>query len=408
MNATARPSRSARCRYPAAVPRAFTSCTCAEERPALRRRPRSRRPSRRPSSSRPVPSFTGVESTCDLAERRREEHVQVVVRGRARRDRVADDLDGVRAGRGRRDGDGLLGVAVGGLADLVARRVVDREVEVRGGVRDVADGRRRATRRPRARPPWWSAWRPGRWSAAPLFDEPSGPPLSLPSTATKLVRHLPGDRRPGCRPWPRGRSRPPGRRPRPARRRPACTGCRAAATCGATRPRSPRRPAAGPRTNARRACSRCRRGSCCSSKGSPVLSTGTPYGWMAMNRVWLLSFSPPIATSRDLAPSGTVTKYDLVLLRCTVPDAEKVYFSGGETTTVLRICLSMPSVLGSSTSRIALLQTGGLRLGRDLDRDRLVQRQRDLVRADDPERVAGGCSPGAARAGSPCPRRTYG
>lgn len=36
-----------------------------------------------------------------------------------------------------------------------------------------------------------------------------------------------------------------------------------------------------------------------------------------MNRVWLLSFSPLIATSRALAPSGTVTKYDWVLLRCT-------------------------------------------------------------------------------------------
>ena len=41
-----------------------------------------------------------------------------------------------------------------------------------------------------------------------------------------------------------------------------------------------------------------------------------------MNRVWLLSFSPPIATSRVLAPSGTVTKYDLLALRWTVPDAE--------------------------------------------------------------------------------------
>ena len=40
-----------------------------------------------------------------------------------------------------------------------------------------------------------------------------------------------------------------------------------------------------------------------------------------MKRVWLLSFSPPIATSRDLAPSGTVTKYDCVLLRCTELDA---------------------------------------------------------------------------------------
>ncbi len=77
---------------------------------------------------------------------------------------------------------------------------------------------------------------------------------------------------------------------------------------------------------------------------------------MAMNRVWLWPFSPPIATSRDLAPSGTVTKYDWVLLRWTVFDAEKVWFTGAETTTVVMTCLSMPSVFGSSTSRIALLR----------------------------------------------------
>ncbi len=32
-----------------------------------------------------------------------------------------------------------------------------------------------------------------------------------------------------------------------------------------------------------------------------------------------------------------------------------MYFSGAETTTVLSTCLSMPSVFGSSTSRMALL-----------------------------------------------------
>ncbi len=40
-----------------------------------------------------------------------------------------------------------------------------------------------------------------------------------------------------------------------------------------------------------------------------------------MNRVWLLSRSPPMATSSEVAPSGTVTKYERVLLRCTEPDA---------------------------------------------------------------------------------------
>ena len=78
-----------------------------------------------------------------------------------------------------------------------------------------------------------------------------------------------------------------------------------------------------------------------------------------MNRVWLLSFSPPIATSSALAPSGTVTKYDWMLLRCTVFDAENVWLTGVETTTVLRICLSMPSVFGSSTSRMRARDAGG-------------------------------------------------
>ena len=42
--------------------------------------------------------------------------------------------------------------------------------------------------------------------------------------------------------------------------------------------------------------------------GVEGVSDGTPYGWMATNRVWLLSFSPPIATYSDVAPSGTVRK----------------------------------------------------------------------------------------------------
>lgn len=74
-----------------------------------------------------------------------------------------------------------------------------------------------------------------------------------------------------------------------------------------------------------------------------------------MNRVWLSPLSPPIATSSAFAPSGTVTKYDSVLLRCTEFFAEKSYFSGAETTTVVSTCWSTPSVRGSSTSRIALL-----------------------------------------------------
>lgn len=40
-----------------------------------------------------------------------------------------------------------------------------------------------------------------------------------------------------------------------------------------------------------------------------------------MKRVWLPERSALIATSRVLAPSGTVRKYDSVLLRCTEPDA---------------------------------------------------------------------------------------
>lgn len=54
---------------------------------------------------------------------------------------------------------------------------------------------------------------------------------------------------------------------------------------------------------------------------------------------------------------GTVTKYDLVLLRCTEPAAEKVYeglASGAETTTVDMICWSTPLVRSSSTVRTAL------------------------------------------------------
>ncbi len=39
---------------------------------------------------------------------------------------------------------------------------------------------------------------------------------------------------------------------------------------------------------------------------------------MAMNRVWLPAARPPSATSRVLAPLGTVTKYEVVALRTAV------------------------------------------------------------------------------------------
>src|SRR5690606_36787022 len=77
---------------------------------------------------------------------------------------------------------------------------------------------------------------------------------------------------------------------------------------------------------------------------------------MAMNRVWLSAFRPLIAISSVLAPSGTVTKYDVVQLRSALPDAAKVYFRGAESTTVLGLWWSTPSVRGSSTSRIALFR----------------------------------------------------
>src|SRR3954454_12998782 len=76
----------------------------------------------------------------DGAQGAGEEHVLVVVRRGTGRDRVAGDLDGVRAGGGRGDRDGLLRVAVGGLADHGARRVVDRQVQGGGDGGDGGDG----------------------------------------------------------------------------------------------------------------------------------------------------------------------------------------------------------------------------------------------------------------------------
>lgn len=76
-----------------------------------------------------------------------------------------------------------------------------------------------------------------------------------------------------------------------------------------------------------------------------------------MNRVWLPERRAPMPTSRAFAPSGTVTKYDVVLLRCTEPEAVKVYegfASGLATITVARICWSTPRVFLSSSCRMAL------------------------------------------------------
>ncbi len=38
-----------------------------------------------------------------------------------------------------------------------------------------------------------------------------------------------------------------------------------------------------------------------------------------MKRVWLFAFRPDSETSSVLAPCGTVTKWEVVLLRCTEP-----------------------------------------------------------------------------------------
>ena len=86
-----------------------------------------------------------------------------------------------------------------------------------------------------------------------------------------------------------------------------------------------------------------------------------------MNRVWLPVRRPPRATSSDLAPSGTVTKYDLVPLRSTEPDVGdrvgRARPASSATTTVARICWSTPWVAGSSTCRIALCTPAAARLG---------------------------------------------
>ena len=53
-----------------------------------------------------------------------------------------------------------------------------------------------------------------------------------------------------------------------------------------------------------------------------MLSTGTPYGLNAMKRVCDPVAMPERFTCNAPAPGGTVTKYDVVLLRSTEPCAE--------------------------------------------------------------------------------------
>src|SRR5882757_3265734 len=78
---------------------------------------------------------------------------------------------------------------------------------------------------------------------------------------------------------------------------------------------------------------------------------------MVMNRVWLPVVSPSMATSREVAPAGTVTKYDRVLSRSIEPDRLSVYdgaATGVETMTAAETWVSVPRVSGSSTLSSAL------------------------------------------------------
>jgi hypothetical protein len=50
-----------------------------------------------------------------------------------------------------------------------------------------------------------------------------------------------------------------------------------------------------------------------------VLSTGTPHGSIAMNRVCEPVAIPDRFTCNAVAPDGTSMKYDTVELRCTDP-----------------------------------------------------------------------------------------
>lgn len=87
-----------------------------------------------------------------------------------------------------------------------------------------------------------------------------------------------------------------------------------------------------------------------------VASTGTPNGLIAMNRVCEPVAIPERFTWRALAPSGTVTKYDVKPFRSTEPSLvyEKVGFlTSFEATTTVDTSKSTTLVAGSSIRTIA-------------------------------------------------------
>ena len=87
-----------------------------------------------------------------------------------------------------------------------------------------------------------------------------------------------------------------------------------------------------------------------------MLSTGTPYGLMAMKRVCEPVAMPDRFTCSAPAPGGTVTKYDRKLFRSTEPSAEKEYAgadTGFEATTTVATSKSTTLVAGSSTVMMA-------------------------------------------------------
>ena len=87
-----------------------------------------------------------------------------------------------------------------------------------------------------------------------------------------------------------------------------------------------------------------------------VDSTGTPYGLIAMKRVWLRVAMPDRFICSALAPSGTVTKYDVDRLRSTTPrfSVENAgRFRSSACTTVAIMRWSTTGVLGSSISTMA-------------------------------------------------------
>src|SRR3954447_21135887 len=76
-----------------------------------------------------------------------------------------------------------------------------------------------------------------------------------------------------------------------------------------------------------------------------------------MNRTCEPVAMPPSLTCKDLAPSGTVTKYDVVWLRSTLPERVSEYdglVGSVEATTVLSTAKSTPAVVASSRRMMAL------------------------------------------------------